>query len=301
MNGDHRMIDLNQLMVFAKVAENHSFTKAAQTLGMEKSTVSSKISQLEKRLGARLLNRTTRLVTLTEAGEGYYHYCRQIVESAREADHYAETYTSEPQGILRISVSLDFGQLLVRQLIKPFMQAYPGLKIDLCIIDREVDLIAERFDLALRVGPGTLKDSNLVGKKLFDIEMGLFASTEFLNEYGEPQAVTDISRYPFIFFNKEQDPVFKYSSFMVPDYFESSNGNLKINDILSCKEAALAGLGISILPAYIVQKEVASSQLKRVLHDCDLSPMALFAVHPSRHWIPSKLKVFLEYLEKWNR
>ena len=294
-------MDLNQLMVFAKVAENHSFTKAAQELGMEKSTVSSKISQLEKRLGARLLNRTTRLVTLTEAGEGYYHYCRQIVESAREADHYAETYTSEPQGVLRISVSLDFGQLLVRQLIKPFMQAYPRLKIDLCIIDREVDLIAERYDLALRIGTGTLKDSNLVGKKLFDIQMGLFASPEFLKEYGEPHTVTDIDQYPFVFFNKEQDSVFKFSLFMVPEYLENTNGNLKINDILSCKEAALAGLGICVLPTDIVQKEVASNNLKRILRECDITPMVLFAVYPSRHWIPSKLKVFLEYLERWKR
>jgi DNA-binding transcriptional LysR family regulator len=294
-------MDLNQLMVFAKVAEYHSFTKAAQELGMEKSTVSSKISQLEKRLGARLLNRTTRLVTLTEAGEGYYHYCRQIVESAREADHYAETFTREPQGVLRISVSQDFGQLLVQQLIKPFMQAYPGLKIDLCIFDREVDLIAERYDIALRIGPGTLKDSNLVGKKLFDIEMGLFASPEFLSEYGEPRTVTELAKYPFVFFNKEQEPVFKFSAFIVPQFLENSNGNLKINDILSCKEAALVGLGVSILPADIVQKEVASNKLKRILGECDLSPMALFAVYPSRHWIPSKLKVFLEYLEKWKR
>lgn len=294
-------MDLNQLMIFAKVAENHSFTRAAQELGMEKSTVSSKISQLEKRLGTRLLNRTTRLVTLTEAGEGYYHYCRQIVESAREADHYAETFSNEPQGVLRISVSLDFGQLLVRQLIGPFMQAYPRIKIDLCIIDREVDLIAERFDVALRIGPGALEDSNLVGKKLFDIHMGLFASPEFLQEYGEPHSVDQLDRYPFIFFNKEQDPVFKYSSFMVPDYLESSKGNLKINDMLSCKEAALAGLGICILPVHIVQKEVTSNTLRHILAECDLASMALFAVYPSRHWIPSKLKVFLEYLQQWKQ
>lgn len=294
-------MDLNQLLVFAKVAENQSFTKAARELGMEKSTVSSKVSQLEKRLGARLLNRTTRLVTLTEAGEGYFQYCRRIVESAREADHYVQTFTSQPQGVLRVSVSLDFGQLLVRQLIKPFMQAYPDLKIDLCVIDREVDLIAERFDLALRIGPGILRDSNLVGKKLFDIQMGLFASPGLLVEHGEPNDLSDLQNYPFIFFSKQQEPVFKQDATFIPEELEQLNGNLKINDILTCKEAALSGLGICILPVDIVRREVATKKLKRLLSGCSLPLMTLFAVYPSRHWMPSKLKVFLEYLEKWKR
>lgn len=295
------MLDLNQLLIFAKVVENQSFTKAAEQLGMEKSTISSKITQLEQRLGARLLNRTTRLVTLTEAGEGYYQYCRQIVESAREADHYAETLTSEPHGVLRISVSLDFGQLLIRQLIKPFMHAYPGLKIDLCVIDREVDLIAERYDLALRIGPGTLKDSSLVGRKLFDIPMGLFVSPEFLSEYGEPHTLADLEHYPFIFFHKDIDPGFKFPSVLIMENFSASTGSIKINEMLMCKEAALAGLGVSILPVDVAHNEIISNKLKRILPDCNLPSMALFAVYPSRHWMPSKLKVFLEFLDKWQR
>jgi len=296
-----QLMDLNQLLVFAKVAENQSFTKAAQELGMEKSTVSTKVSQLEKRLGTRLLNRTTRLVTLTEAGEGYYQFCRQIVESASEADHFAETFTKQPQGVLRISVSMDFGQLLVQQLIKPFMQSYPNVKIDLSVIDREVNLIAERFDLALRIGSGTLKDSNLVAKKLFDIQMAMFASPDFLSEHGEPYALSDLQSYPFIIFSKAQESVFQFDRFLNSDKFEHINGNLKINDILACKEAALAGLGISVLPVEIVQKEVKANKLKQVLPECNLQLMTLFAVYPSRQWIPSKLKVFLEFLEKWKR
>jgi len=295
------LMDLNQLLVFAKVAENQSFTKAAQELGMEKSTVSTKVSQLEKRLGTRLLNRTTRLVTLTEAGQGYYQFCRQMVESASEADHFAETFTKQPQGVLRISVPMDFGQLLVKQLIRPFMQTYPNIKIDLCVIDREVNLIAERFDLALRIGPGTLKDSNLVGKKLFDIQMAMFASPAFLNEHGEPHNLSDLQHYPFIIFSKEQESVFQFDRFFNTDNIEYINGNLKINDILTCKEAAMAGLGISILPVEVVQDEVAANKLKQIVQESNLQLMTLFAVYPSRHWIPSKLKVFLEFLEKWKR
>lgn len=292
-------MDLNLLQIFAKVAENQSFTKAAQELGIEKSTVSSKVSQLEKHLGVRLLNRTTRLVTLTEAGEGYYQYCRQIVDSAREAEHYAETLTSEPQGVLRVSVPMDFGQLLVRQLIKPFMQAYPELKIDLCVVDREVDLIAERYDLALRIGPGILKDSSYVGKKLFDIQMGMFASPEFLDEQGEPQSSNELQNYPFIIFTKELESIFSFTSEFASSLSENTSGNLKINDVLTCKEAAIAGLGIAVLPVNIVQKEIKANKLKRLLPEFKLPSPALFAVYPSRQWAPSKLKVFLEVLQSW--
>jgi len=292
-------MDLNLLQIFARVAENQSFTKAAHELGIEKSTVSSKVSQLEKHLGVRLLNRTTRLVTLTEAGEGYYQYCRQIVDSAREAEQYAETLTSEPQGVLRLSVSMDFGQLLVQQLIKPFMKAYPELKIDLCVIDREVDLIAERYDLALRIGPGILKDSSLVGKKLFDIQMGMFASPEFLNEYGEPGSSNVLHNYPFIIFNKDQESVFNFTSEFASSLSENTSGSLKINDVLSCKEAAVAGLGIAILPVDIVRQEIKSNRLKHLLSELKLPSPALFAVYPSRQWVPSKLKVFLEFLQAW--
>ncbi len=291
-------MDLNQLLIFAKVAKHQSFTKAAHELGMEKSTVSSKVSQLEKRIGVRLLNRTTRLVTLTEAGEGYYQYCHQIVETAWQADHYAVTLTDEPQGVLRISVPLDFGQLLVRQLIKPFMQAYPNLKIDLYVIDRDVDLIAERYDIALRIGPGGLKDSSLVGKKLFDVKMGLFASPQFLAEHGEPKTLDDLHQTPFIIFTKQQDPVFEFLPGFIPDALQPT-GNLKINDILTCKDAALSGLGITALPAIVVEQEVKLQQLKPIMPEFNLPLMTLFAVYPSRQWVPSKLKVFLQYLEKW--
>ncbi len=292
-------MDLNQLLIFAKVAEHLSFTQAAMELGIEKSTVSSKVSQLEKHLGIRLLNRTTRRVTLTEAGEGYYQYCKQIVEMANEAESFADTLTSEPHGVLRLSVPMDFGQLLVRQLIKPFMMAYPELKIDLNVIDREVDLIAEQIDIALRIGPGTLKDSSLIGKKLFDIRMGLFASPEYIHEHGELASGDELSNYPFIIFTKEQLPIFKYSKAFAPSLSETTSGHLKINDVVTCKEAALAGLGIAILPVAITEHEVTTGKLTQLLPDYKLESPALFAVYPSRQWAPSKLKVFLQHIESW--
>jgi len=293
-------MDVNQLVIFAKVAEGKSFTKAAIELGIEKSTVSSKISSLEKRLGLRLLNRTTRLVTLTEAGEGYYQYCRHIVETVWEASHYAQTLSNEPTGVLRISVSLDYGQLLIRQFLNSFMRTYPNLKIDLYVTDREVNLIEERYDVALRAAPGVLQDSSLIGRKLFDVQMGIFASPAFVDEYGEPETLNDLSNFPFIVFTKKQESIFEYSPGFVPDVLQIS-GNIKINDLLSCKEAALSSLGITILPIDSVCNELETGKLKRLLPEFQLPVMALFVVYPSRQWMSSKLKVFLQHLDQWKQ
>lgn len=291
-------MDLNQLVIFAKVAENQSFTKAAKILGIEKSTVSSKISLLEKRLGVRLLNRNTRLVSVTEAGEVYYQYCRQVVDAASEAELFAMALSNNPQGILRISAPRDFSQLLVQQLIEPFIRQYREVKIDLAVLDREVDLIAERFDLALRIGKGSLKDSNLVGKKLFDVSMGLYAAPHWLTQQGEASVNKNPLDYPFIIFSKELQGEFVFGEGIVSEELQVK-AQLKINDILACKEAAANGIGIALLPNIIASEEVKLNRLKKISPQFPLPSMALFAVYPSRQWMPAKLKTFLTYLDDW--
>ncbi|NOY71136.1 MAG: LysR family transcriptional regulator [Gammaproteobacteria bacterium] len=291
-------MDLNQLVIFAKVAENQSFTKAAKILGIEKSTVSNKISLLEKRLGVRLLNRNTRLVSVTEAGDAYYQHCRQVVDAANEAELFAKALNNNPQGVLRISAPQDFSQLLVQQLIEPFIRQYREVKIDLAVLDREVDLIAERFDIALRIGKGSLKDSNLVGKKLFDVPMGLYAAPHWLKQQGEASVNKNPLDYPFIIFSKQLQGKFVFGEGIVPEEFQVK-AQLKINDMLTCKEAAANGLGIALLPNIIADGEVKLNRLKQIALQFPLPSMALFAVYPSRQWMPAKLKMFLKYLDDW--
>jgi len=179
------------------------------------------------------------------------------------------------------------------------MSEYSEVKIDLLVLDREVDLVAERFDIALRIGQGSLKDSNLIGKKLFDVDMGLYAAPTFLQEQGEPKIEKDLQHYPLILFSKQIDSTFDPSAGLIPNNFQMKS-KLKINDMLTCKEAAIAGLGIAHLPCVIVNSDVKSNNLKQVLSHISLSSVALFAVYLSRQWMPSKLKVFLEYLKKWD-
>ncbi len=289
-------MDLNQLLIFAKVAENQSFTKAAAELHMEKSTVSNKISQLESRLGVRLLNRTTRSVTLTEAGAGYYQYCQQIVESAAEADQFASNLGDEAVGLLRVSVSMDFGQLFIRNLIKPFLKANPKVELELILENRLVDLVRERIDLALRIGRGSLGDSSLIAKKILNAEIGVYASPEYINQHGELKSIKELSQFEFIEFTMGETFSIPIKKADVTYQFEPK-GRLKVNDMIAAKEAARSSLGMVILPTVIANEEIRNKQLIPALTDCQFPTFSLYAVYPSRQWIPAKLKVFLQYLD----
>lgn len=292
-------MDLNQMLIFGKVAENQSFTKASQELGIEKSTVSMKVTQLEERLGTRLLNRTTRSVTLTEAGEGYYQYCQQVIDTAKEAEHFAETLTTEPQGLLRISAPLDFGQIVVTELVDPFLRQYPKLEIDLILSNEYVDLVRERIDIVLRPELGILRDSSLIAKQILKTNLGLYASPTYIKKRGKPDTLQQIHDHDFIFFSLAGASFLQVTKGKTKYAFEA-RARLRINDVLSCKQAAVSGLGMTVLPGRIVEQEVKAKQLVPLLTDYTFPTATLFAMYTSRHWLPAKVKAFLDYLDSWD-
>ena len=287
MSDKVKKMDLNQMLIFGKVAENQSFTKASQELGIEKSTVSMKVTQLEERLGTRLLNRTTRSVTLTEAGEGYYQYCQQVIDTAKEAEHFAETLTTEPQGLLRISAPLDFGQIVVTELVDPFLKQYPKLEIDLILTNEYVDLVRERIDIVLRPELGTLRDSSLIAKQILKTNLGLYASPAYIKKRGKPDTLQQIHEHDFIFF-----------SLAGASFLQVTKGKTKY--AFDCKQAAVSGLGITVLPGRIVEREVKAKQLVPLLTDYTFPTATFFAMYTSRKWLPAKVKAFLDYLDSWD-
>jgi len=291
-------MDLNQMLIFGKVAEKQSFTKASEELGMEKSTVSMKVSQLEERLGTRLLNRTTRSVTLTEAGEGYYHYCQQVIDTAKEAEHFAETLSSEPQGLLRVTTPVDFGQIFVSTLIDPFLKKYPKVQIDLILRNPPVDIIDERIDIALMPNFGGLRDSTLVARKILETDLGVYASPAYLKKHGKPKTIQEIDDHDYIGFrygSKWSIAVTKKNS----KYVIEPKARITINDVLSCKQAARDGLGLGIIPGRIAEQDVKSGILVQVLTDYSFPTVTIYATYASRQWMPTKLSAFLEHLETW--
>lgn len=291
-------MNLNSMMIFAKVAENQSFTKASRALNIEKSTVSTKISQLEASLGTRLLNRTTRSVTLTEAGEGYFQYCQQIMKSAQDANEFAQTFTSEPRGLLRISAPGDFGPVLSARFFKPFLTKYPDLQLEIYLTEKEVDLVRDRFDVVLRAGSSGLKDSSLVAKKIVETEMAFYVSEQYLKNHSPIENLNDLQNHPFIYFLPNND-----SPIAVEKNGENILLKLKrritINSVHSCASAVESGLGIGILPVETILSNARSTNLVRILKSYTLPPASLYAIYPSRHWVPSKVKVFLAFLESW--
>lgn len=286
------------MLIFGKVAEKQSFTKASQELGIEKSTVSMKVSQLENRLGTRLLNRTTRSVTLTEAGEGYYQYCRQLIDTAKEAEHFAETLSSEPRGLLRIATPIDFGQIFVRSLIEPFLKKYPKVEIDLVLRNPPIDLVEERVDIALIPRFGALEDSTLIAKKILATELGIFASPAYIKARGKPKMLTDLNKLDYISFtygDMGPIPVTKDGEKLSLD----QKPRIYINDVLSCKRAAIDGVGFAVIPHRIAKQDVMDKRLVQLMPDYHFPTVTIYAMYASRHWIPTKLKAFLDQLEKW--
>lgn len=289
-------MDLNKLLIFYKVADQQSFTKAAQELGIEKSTVSSNISELEEKLGARLLNRTTRTVTLTEAGEGFYKYCHQVVHTAIEAEDFIKSLNDEPQGLLRISTPEGLGRILFDDLFNVFLKQYSQINLDIFLSSRTVDIVKERYDMAIRVSRSKLNDSSLVGRLLFSVENGLFVSRTYAEEHQFGQ-VEELLGHRFITLDA-------YSACdLLPD--EICKGKTKIprrvsiNDIEGSIKAIQAGLGIGILPVGSLREELKRGEIVRLFPELPLEPIQLYAIYPSRQWISSKLKVFLEFLFDW--
>ena len=291
-------MDLNQLLIFARIAEHQSFTKAAKSLGIDKSTISNKLSHLESRLGVRLLNRTTRAVTLTEAGAKYYEYCRQAVEIAEEAERFSSSLGDEVSGMLRISAANNFSQLLIESAIKPFMDAHPKVNVELLIEVRTADFYKDNVDVALRLAIGPLKDSSLIATKVFTADIGLYCSPSFIKMNGAFNNVDQLDASNVLGLNVSGSPKILLTKGAISHKLPIKGNRFKVNDSASIKEAAIAGLGIGFLPKHSAAYAVKNKELVELFSDWKIEPVSVYAVYPSREWVPEKLRVFLKYLKE---
>lgn len=283
------------LVVFARVVEAQSFTGAARILGLSKSVVSARIAELEDRLGTRLLHRTTRRLSLTAEGLALYERAAKIVAAGEEATAAAQAVGSEPRGVLRVSAPEAFGQHHLAEPIATFLARHPGVAVELFLVDRLVDLVAEGIDVAVRVSAG-LRDSSLVGRKLADDRTVVCASPEYLERRGTPRAPAellghDCLRYALL----KQGDEWRFRaggpSFAVPveARFTSASGAM-------LREAALAGIGIAVLPSFMVAPDVAAGRLTEVLAEFRFVRLAVHAVYPGGRAVSAKIRAFVEVL-----
>ncbi|CAA0092386.1 HTH-type transcriptional regulator DmlR [BD1-7 clade bacterium] len=296
------MIDLNDMLIFAKVADLQGISPAARALKMPKSKVSRRMTQLEDALGVRLLERSTRSVHVTEAGQRYLRHCQRVAEEADSALESVHQLADTPRGRLRISTSVAIGQYLIAPYTGDFMQTYPDVDLDIDLTNRRVDLIAEGFDLVVRVGQ--LNDSTLVSKRLGYARAGLYAAPSYVERHGSPNRPSDLADHKTLVMSDasrmhewslERTKVQKKNSAQTETMTVEISPCMSINDFTSLRAIVAGGGGIANFPSYLVEDLVQSGELIAVLPDWKSPPINYFVLYPSHRGLTRKAKVWIEF------
>ncbi len=286
---------LSEMEAFVSVVDQGGFTDAARKLGMSKSAVSKHVSALEGRLGARLLNRTTRRVNPTEIGLAYYDRAVAVLSGAAEADEMVNAMQSSPRGALRISVPVSFGISQVSGLVGEFLAEYPDVSVNMVLDDRFVELVAEGFDVAIRIG--RLEDSSLRARKLAESRAYLVASPGYLDRAGTPAGIEELSNHTLLHYSHLSTGNFwRLRTRTGEERHVRVGGRLTANNGESLRRAAESGLGIALIPAFILGRSIEQGRLAPVLPDVELETLGIYAVYPPGRFVQPKLRAFIDFL-----
>ena len=287
-------MDLAAMEVFARVVEARSFSGAARRLEMSTSVVSKCVTRLEESLGVRLLNRTTRSISLTEIGREFYARCSHIVAAAEEAQTLTAGMQAEPCGVLKVNVPVSFGILHIVPALGELMIAYPRIAIDMTLSDREVHLAEEGYDVAVSIA--SEPRGSLVARKLAPIRRRLCAAPGYLKRRRAPATLDDLAHHDCIVHSLpggERAWHFEREAGVVS---VEVNGSLRFDNENAIRKAALAGLGVALLPTYIVGDDLREGRLRLVLPELEGPRMALFATYLPNRYLAAKVRVFVDYL-----
>jgi len=289
------LVDLFYSMsVFKRVAEAKSFTQVANELGTSQPTISKHVAFLEKRLQIKLLNRSTRQLSLTEVGQSYYEHCSRIVDDLVETEASVSQIKSAPSGSLRITATVLTGQHLIAPILWKFMQKYPEIKIDFILEDKFTDLVKDGVDIAIRAGE--LSESNYIAKKLASCPQILVASPDYINQHGEPKTLNDLAQHNCLYHSVQPasnlwhfNSVKGKESVRVNGYFISNNRE-------TLDAAALSGVGIAFTSLWSNRKYLQNGELVQILPEYKLNNLDLYAVYQQRKYTPSKVRGLIEFL-----
>lgn len=286
---------LSEMEAFATVVDQGGFTDAAKKLGISKSAVSKHVSSLEARLGARLLNRTTRRVSPTEIGLAYYDRARRVLNDAGEADALVTAMQSAPSGTLRVSIATDFGVNHISPILGKFLHAYPDITVNMVLNNRYVELISEGFDMAIRVGE--LEDSSLRARKICETRRRMIAAPSYFERYGRPQKIDDLNDHKLLHYsNSSSNNVWKLTAPSGEKRQVRTEGWLTVNDGQSLLNAAVGGLGIAYLPSFLYAESLRSGLLVDVIPDLPVETQGIYAVYPPGRYIQPKVRAFIDFL-----
>ena len=286
------MTNLGDLEVFAQVIATGSMSTAARELGLSPAVVSKRIKRLEERLGTRLLQRTTRQISLTEAGQGFHERVIAVLAGLEDAEAFAAGRSSEVRGTLKVSAPTSFGRMHVAPHLKAFMERHTELTIHLVLSDEFTDIVGGGFDLAIRIGE--LTDSSLVARKLASVRRVLCAAPDYIAAYGEPANLDDLQRHICL-------PPHNFDLWRLegPDGAVSfrPEGRLITNSSEVIREAVIEGLGIALRSTWDIGPELKDGRLRQVLPAYESSKnVSVSAIYPSRQFLPAKVRLFIDYL-----
>ncbi len=288
------MDHLTALKVFRTTAATGSFAGAARQMGLSAAAVSKNIAQLEAHLKVRLINRTTRQMSLTEAGAAYHERLSRILDELSEADAALAPMGSSPGGVLRVSAPLTFALTSLSPAIPEFMARYPNLRLELNLQDSRSDIIGEGYDLAIR-GSDRLEDSSLVARRLMTMDHVLCGAPGYFATAGRPARPEDLKAHECVQFTLSGHANKWTFSRAGRSVAVPVDGRYKVHSSITVRDALLAGFGLSLIPRIYVEHELASGRLQAVLEDWEADKTPVYAVYPSRH-LAAKTRVFVDFL-----
>lgn len=285
---------LEGMTVFAAVVDAESFSGAARTLRYSKAAVSTQIQKLEDRLGVRLLNRTTRRLSMTDEGRAFYEHCRRILDEAREAVDALDSLNANPRGVLRINAPMSFGTLHLGSAIADFVQNHPDIEIDLVLNDRQIDIIEDGFDLAIRIA--SLPDSSLIARRLAPCRRIVLASPAYWDRHGRPKHPLDLKNHEALIYDYLAEP--DTWTFKGPEGAISVNvqGRFRANNGEILMDAAKRGLGVNYAPTFFCCGEIQQEALEEVLSAFEDDALSIYAVYPHRRHLSPRVRAFVDFL-----
>tara|TARA_R100000306_G_scaffold25596_2_gene29409 strand:- start:758618 stop:759496 length:879 start_codon:yes stop_codon:yes gene_type:complete len=276
---------IETMRAFVAVARQSSFSQAADRLQLSPQLVSKYVSRLEETLGVRLLNRSTRRVSLTEAGRVYLLRAEELLESFDDIQHQLGDLQTSARGELRISAPVSFASRHMGRLIASFQAAHPGVTVDLQLNDRKVDIVDEGFDVAIRIG--RLKSSSLIARYLAPVQLVFCASPDYLKEHGQPETPAQLQTHRCLGYSYMEQP---------PDIWPDAGNVIRSNNGDLLVQCAIEGAGIALQPTFIAGDALAAGQLVPILHEFTPEPFGLYAVYAHRTLLASKVRTFVDFM-----
>lgn len=295
------MDHISKVGIFLEVVQRGSFAAAARSLGMSGPAVSKQVQSLERKLGVKLLHRTTRKVSLTEEGSIYSVRARKALEDLNEAEQQILEMKASPTGRLKINAPMSFGRQYLVEPIARFAKLYPEIDLEAHFDDRWVDIVGEGYDVVVRIG--ALNDSSLVARKLADCPISLFASPSFLEEKGMPKTIEDVERYPAIIYTQQnQSHEWRYLGpknhtgvLKLKRHFAANNAELEV-------EACIQGIGIAVLPIFAAAEHLQAKRLVKILPEYRAAPeRGIYALYPQNRNLSTRVRLFVDWLAECSR